>query len=494
MNRKAAAAGPPCGRVHRRTFLADVGMGFTGLALGSMLSRDGIAREVTPAADGLPHFPPKAKSIIWIFLSGGYSHMETFDPKPALTKYAGKSFDETPFPNPLKSPLHDLRSRSVVGFKRDKYSQILPMQVGFRKHGESGIEITDWWPHVATCVDDMAIVRSMYTTDNDHAAEAQIHTGRHKLDETQPSIGAWAHYGLGSLNDNLPKFVVLGEFTNSIVNQDFQSDYLGPQHAGIRLSLDRKNPLPFASRGAGVSAEQQRGEYEFINQLNSLSAVEYPQDEELKARIRSYELAYRMQMAVPEALALDAETRETHTLYGIDDEITRPYGERLLAACRLAERGVRFNLVYLSSLGEWDSHQKLRKNHAECCAKVDKPVAGLLKDIKRRGLSKDVLVVFCTEFGRTPALQTEFSDGNKDGRDHHPHGFTVWFSGAGVKGGMVHGRTDELGFHAVEHPHYVTDIHATVLHLLGLDPRRLDILGRKRLEIYYGHPIREIMT
>jgi len=486
--------GPPCGRVHRRMFLADVGMGFTGLALGSLLQSDGIVRAASSEPAGLPHFPPKAKSVIWIFLSGGYSQLETFDPKPALNKYAGKTFNETPFPNPLDSPLHDKRSRSVVGFKRDKYSTIFPLQVGFRKHGQSGIELSDWWPHLSTCVDDIALVRSMYTTDNDHAAEAQIHTGRHKLDDTQPSIGAWTHYGLGSLNDNLPKFVVLGEFTNSLVNQNFQSDYLGPKHAGIRLSLDRNNPLPFAKRGSGVSAAQQRGEYDFINQLNTLSSVEYPHDDELRARIRSYELAFRMQMAVPEALALDSETRETHALYGMDNEVTRPYGERLLAARRLAERGVRFNLVYLSSLGEWDSHQKLRKGHAECCAKVDQPVAGLLKDLKRRGLSDDVLVVFCTEFGRTPAVQTEFSDGNKDGRDHHPHGFTVWFAGAGIKGGMAHGATDELGFHAIEHPHYVTDIHATVLNLLGLDPRRLDIPGRKRLDVDYGEPIRQIIA
>ena len=496
MSDKARCVGPPCGRIHRRTFLADVGMGFTGLALGSMLHGDGIARAaLSPArGEGLPHLPPKAKSVIWIFLSGGYSHLETFDPKPALNKYAGKTFEQTPFSNPLKSPLHDKRSRSVVTMKRDAYSTIFPLQVGYKKHGQSGIEVSDWWPNLATCVDDMAFVRSMYTTDNDHAAEAQIHTGRHRLDDTQPSIGAWVNYGLGSINENLPKFVVLGDFTNPLINPDFHADYLGPKNAGIRLSLDPKHPLPFGVRSEDVLAREQQNEFEFIHQLNSAAAVEYPQDEQLRARIRSYELAFRMQMAVPEALGFSAETQNTQRLYGLDNPSTRPCGERLLAARRLAERGVRFTLVYLSSYGEWDSHQHLQKAHSECCAKVDKPVAGLLNDLKRRGLLDDTLVVFCTEFGRTPGFQTQFSDGNKDGRDHHPHGFTVWFAGAGVKRGVVHGATDELGFHAVEHEHYVTDIHATVLHLLGLDPTRLDIPGRKRLDLDHGQPIHQILT
>src|SRR5262245_63184325 len=206
-----------CNRIHRRTFLADVGMGFTGLALGAMLHKDGVVRaDAEPAwraPDGRPHHPPKAKSVIWVFLSGGYSHLETFDPKPSLNRYAGKTFAETPFADPLRSPLHDRRSRSVVADEiniRDRYPIIYPMQVGFRRHGQSGVEITDWWPHFAECVDDVAFVRNMYTTDNDHAAENQIHTGRHRLDEPQPSVGAWVHYGLGSLNDNLPEYVVLG--------------------------------------------------------------------------------------------------------------------------------------------------------------------------------------------------------------------------------------------------------------------------------------------
>ena len=487
--------GPPCRPVARRTFLADVGMGFTGLALGALLEKDGVVRAApapTPEVNEEPHFPPKAKSVIWIFLSGGYSHLETFDPKPALNKYAGKTFAETPFENPVDSPLHDKRSRSVVTMKREVYTKIFPLQVNFSRHGASGIEVTDWWPHLATCVDDIAFVRSMYTTDNDHAAENQIHTGRHKLDETQPSIGAWVHYGLGSLNENLPQFVVLGQFKDTRIKQNYQSVYLGPRHEAVHLSLDPQTPLPFGTRPADVLSQEQQNEYDLIDKLNRLSAVEYPRDADLDARIRSYELAFRMQMAVPETLRLKEETRETQQLYGLDNKTTSPYGRRLLAARRLVERGVRFCLVYLSAYGEWDSHKGLDKNHARSCARVDKPVAGLLTDMKRRGLWDDTLVVFCTEFGRTPAVEERA--GGVDGRDHHPHGFTVWFAGAGIKGGVVHGATDELGFHAVENGHYVTDIHATVLHLLGLDSRRLEIPGRKRLEIDHGRPIEEILV
>ena len=501
----SALGGPPCGRIHRRAFLADVGMGFLGMSLGSMLLRNGVARADGPPAaadapahaavpDGTPHFPPRAKSVIWIFLSGGYSHLETFDPKPALNKYAGKSYDQTAMANPQRSPLFRERSRSVVGFDRDVYSTIFPLQVGYQKRGRSGIEVSDWLPHIATCADDLAVVRSMYTTDNDHAAEFQMHTGRHALDEPQPAIGSWVRYGLGSLNDNLPSFVFLGQFTDTRVKQNFAPAYLGPEQAGVQLSLDPGDPLPFARRPAGLSAAEQRNEFELVRDLNRLSAVEYPADPKLAARIKSYELAYRMQMAVPEALDLSAETPETQQLYGTDNPATAVYGRRLLAARRLAEWGVRYTLVYLSDYGEWDSHQDLRNLHARSCGRIDKPVAGLLKDLKRRGLTDDVLVVFCTEFGRTPALQDGKLAPAATGRDHHPHGFSVWFAGAGVKRGVVHGATDELGFHAVEHPHYVTDLHATVLHLLGVDTRRLDVPGRKRLEVDYGRPIREILT
>lgn len=496
MNSKRKIVGPPCGRIHRRTFLADVGMGFTGLVLGSMLHKDGIVRAESDAhtlPTGASHFPPKAKNIIWVFLSGGVSHLESFDPKPALNKYSGKTFAEAPYPDPLKSPLFVKHSRDVVGGVRP-YPKIFPLQSTFHKQGKLGIEMSDWWPHLATCVDDMAFVRSMYTTDNDHGAEFQMHTGRHTLDEQQPVIGSWVNYGLGTLNENLPQFVFLGKYTDSRVKRDFAADYLGPQYAGVELALDGKSPLPFATNDKGMGAKEREQELAFIHELNQLTALEYPEDAQVRARIRSYELAFRMQKTVPQVLDLAQESAETHKLYGIDNPTTAIYGRRLLAARRLAERGVRFTLVYLSDYGEWDSHLELQKNHSRSSARVDKPLAGLIKDLKRTGLDQDVMVVCCSEFGRTPGLEVRDAYKMPTGRDHHPHGFTVWFYGAGIKRGLIHGATDELGFHAVESPHYVTDIHATVLDRLGLDPRRLDVPGRKRLEIDYGAPIREICS
>jgi hypothetical protein len=488
---------PFCGRVGRRTFLADVGWGFTGLALGAMLDRDRGARAGENASwsppDGKPHFSPRTRSIIWVFLSGGVSHVETWDPKPALTKYAGKTYDQTPYPNPLKSPLFRERSRAVVGADRT-HAEIFPLQIGFKRHGEAGTALSDWWPNLAGCVDDIAFVRSMYTTDNDHAAEFQMHHGRHKLDEAQPVIGSWINYGLGTLNEDLPQFVFLGQYKDPRVRQNFSADYLGPQYSGVELSLDPKNPLRFGSMLKDVGPEEQRRQFELILDFNRLSAVEYPEDDQLRARIKAYELAFRMQESVPEALDLTRESAETQRLYGIDQETTAVYGRRLLAARRLAERGVRFTLVYLSDYGEWDSHTLLKDLHARSCARVDRPLAGLLRDLKRRGLSDEVTVVCCTEFGRTPGLETRETIAKPTGRDHHPHAFTVWLAGAGIKAGTVHGVTDELGFHVVEDPHYVTDIHATVLHLLGLDPARLDVPGRKRLEIDHGRPIRAVMA
>jgi hypothetical protein len=488
----------PCNRIRRRTFLADVGMGFTGLALGAMLGRDGFARadehRTWSPPDGLPHFPPKAKNIIWVFLSGGVSHLETFDPKPLLNKYADKTYDETTLPNPQKLPIFLERSRSVVGFDREVMSKIMPLQVGYRQHGQAGIEVSDWLPHLAGQVDDLCIVRSMYTTDNDHGAEFQMHTGRHTLDEQQPTIGSWISYGLGTENENLPQFIFLGAYKDSRVKKDFDANYLGPAHTGIELSLDPANPLPFGKSPPGISPQEQSNEFAFIRQLNELSAVEYPRDEQLRARIKAYELAARMQTSAPEVLDLAGETAETQALYGIDQEATAVYGRRLLTARRLAERGVRFTLVYLSDYGEWDSHSDLKNLHARSCARVDKPLAGLVADLKRRGMFDETLVVCATEFGRTPAL--EFASFNKagTGRDHHPHGFTIWLAGAGIKRGHIHGATDEFGFHAVEHPHYVTDLHATVLHLLGLDPKRLDIPGRKRLDVDHGKVMKEILA
>jgi hypothetical protein len=267
------------------------------------------------------------------------------------------------------------------------------------------------------------------------------------------------------------------------------SGYLGPEHAGVSLAVDPENPMPFASPGAGITTEEQRREFAFLSKLNGLSQIEYPADGALRARIKSYELAFRMQMAVPEAIQFKEESEETKKLYGLDQEITKPFGEVCLAARRLSERGVRFVQVYHGGAGNaWDAHKDLKQNHGDLAMKTDKPIAGLLRDLKQRGLLEDTIVVWATEFGRTPGAEAS------NGRDHHPFGFSTWMAGGRIKAGVVHGATDEIGFHAVENRHYVTDIHATVLHQLGIDPKRLEVPGRKRLDIDYGKPIHDILA
>jgi hypothetical protein len=321
----------------------------------------------------------------------------------------------------------------------------------------------------------------------------QFHTGRHSLEGQFPTIGSWVHYGLGSLNDNLPQFVVLGQPIDTCCGglAAHGASYLGPEHGGVQLEVDPQNPLPFATLPPGVTIEQQEREFSLLRELNRISSVQYPDDASMRARIRSYELAFRMQTAIPEVMRFDTENEPTRRLYGLDNETTRPFAELCLTARRLAERGVRFIQVFHGQnggAGKWDAHSQLKKTHAELCAQTDLPVAGLLKDLKQRGLLDDTLVVWCTEFGRTPGAQ------GSDGRDHHPYGFSSWLAGGGIKGGVVNGATDEIGFHAVEDRHYITDLHATILHQLGLDPRRLEVPGRKRLEIDFGHPIKQIIA
>jgi hypothetical protein len=269
------------------------------------------------------------------------------------------------------------------------------------------------------------------------------------------------------------------------------ASYLGPEHAGVRVKVDPKAPLAFAMPPDDVYREEQRREFELLDRLNGLAAVEYPRDAEMAARIKSYELAYRMQRVVPQVMRFDDETQETRDLYGLDGKATRAFGQQCLAARRMVERGVRFVQIFHGSnggAGQWDSHTGLKKGHSRLCGQVDRPIAALIKDLKRRGLLDETLVVWGTEFGRTPGAQ------HADGRDHHPYGFSVWMAGGGLRRGVVHGATDELGFHAVENRHYVTDIHATVLHQLGLDASRLHVPGRKRLDMEVGKPIREIIA
>lgn len=486
-----------CRGVTRRNFLVDTGMGFTGLALSAMLYRDGYARADAPASRGRtrtgegsgPHFPPKARSVIWIFLCGGVSHVETFDVKPELNRYAGKSIEETPYKDLLdpKRVNKDIESGNPSHGNR---KVILPLQTGYRAYGQCGLVVGDWFRHVGECADDIAVIRSLWTIDNDHGAQLTFHTGRHVREGAHPTIGSWVVYGLGTLNQNLPEYVVLGTPTGDCCGGSWThgAAYLGPEHAGVRLNVDPKKPLPFLAPPPDMSLEEQMENFSLLGRLNRLAGVDYPDDKNLRARIKSYELAFQMQTAVPETLQLEKETQKTRELYGLDREETRPFGELCLVARRLVERGVRFIQIFHGGGGggAWDAHGDIRNNHSTLSAQVDKPIAGLLKDLKQRGMLQETLVVFGTEFGRTPGAEGT-------GRDHHPQGFCAWLAGGGVKGGVQHGKTDELGFYAVEDRHFITDIHATVLHQLGLDSHRLEVPGRKRLLRDHGQPIKAIL-
>ena len=477
------------GVMKRRDFINRLGLGFGGIALESLLmeERYKAAANSSPfRINGLPQFKPKAKNVIWLFMRGGVSHMESFDPKPALDKYAGKTISETPFMS-VQDPEKLKKVRVVVvndanGQQRNK---IYPNQIGFKKYGQSGIPVSDWFPHIGSCADDISFIRSMWTTDDNHGAQVQFHSGRHMLDVRVPTIGAWISYGLGSLNDNLPKFITMGP--RFFDKRD--GHYLGPAYDAVPLDVNADEPLAFAKPNGDLSHHEQSVSFALINRLNKIARAQNINDKILEARIRSYELAFNMQSSIPDTLDISGESKATSDLYGLDKDTTKPFGKQLLCARRLVEKGVRFVQIMHGdgAAGAWDAHSSLKSNHSKLSAQVDKPVAGLLKDLKQRGLLDETIVVFATEFGRTPGSQ------NGDGRDHHPYGFSVWIAGGGVRGGVVHGSTDELGFHAEDNPHYVTDIHATLLHQLGLSAHSLEVSGHKRLESDFGSVIKQII-
>ena len=458
-------------RLTRRSFLTDTGMGFTGLALGAMLFKDGAARADNAAPDGKPHHAPKAKAVVWIFSAGGVSHIESFDPKPELNKYTGKKVGDTPHKDVIPAKYH----KSNVG----------SLQVGWKKYGASGLDVADWWPHIGSCADDIAVVRSLWVDDNCHGAQLSWHNGRHSREGgVHPTIGSWISYGLGTLNQNLPQFVVLGGGISECCGGEWAhgAGYLGPEYGGVRINSN--SGLPFLAPFGGRQKQEQDQELSLLGKLNKLAGVDYPDDATLRARIKAYELAFAMQTSVPETMQLDKESPAIRKLYGLDDAKTRTCGSLCLAARRLVERGVRFVQVYLP-LG-WDAHEDVKGNHGANAAQCDQPIAALVKDLKQRGMLDDTLVVWGTEFGRSPT--------GTRGRDHWADAFSCWLAGGGVKGGVVHGASDPLGFSPAADPHYITDVHATVLHQLGLDPRKLEAPGRKRLEIDFGKPIREIIA
>jgi hypothetical protein len=495
-----------CTGVSRRTFLADTGMGFTGLALAAMLFKDGRAKAASPhdaaahawaPPDGRAHHAPRAKNVIWIFLCGGVSHLESFDVKPELNKHAGKSIADTPYAavlDPAKVNKNIVGANPAHGNRKT----LMALNTGYQTYGQCGLTVGDWFQNIGKhCADDIAVVRSLWTVHNDHGAQLTWQNGRHPREGgTFPTLGSWISYGLGTLNQNLPEFVVLGKPTGDCCGGawTYGAGYLGPEYAGVRLEVDPKRPLPFlSSADPKTTAEEQQANLSLLGKLNSMAGIQYPEDKDLQARIKSYELAFQMQRSVPETLATDAETEETKQLYGLDRPETRAFGQQCLVARRMVERGVRFVQLFHGGGGggDWDSHGAIKQNHTKLAAQVDLPIAGLIRDLKRRGMLDDTIVVFGTEFGRSPGSE---GAGDKAGRDHHPNAFSAFLCGGGIKGGVQHGATDEIGFHVTEDPHYVTDLHATVLHQLGLDSRRLEVPGRKRLDIDFGSVIKPLLT
>ena len=464
--------------LNRRMFLGRTGLGFGSLALGSML------RGGDSGVNGLPHFAPKAKSVIWLFMRGGVSHMESFDPKPMLNQLAGKSIDETQFKYVQdRDRLKKVRVVVVNDANGQQRNKLYPLQVGYKKHGQSGIEVSDWFPHIGSCIDDIAVIRSMWTTDDNHGAQVQFHSGRHMLDPRVPTIGAWVNWGLGTLNENLPQFIGMGprHFDRS------DGHYLGPAYDEVKLKIDPRNPLDYAKPEGDLTGEEQRLGFGLVNRLNRLSRTRYPNDAKLEARIKAYELAYRMQTSVPGVVNFDAETEATKKLYGFDQNETRPFGQQLLAARRFVERGVRFIQLYHRG---WDHHGGIKKGIEHTAGLVDKATAALVTDLQQRGMLDDTLIVYGGEFGRTPMAQ-----GN--GRDHHIKAFSMWLAGAGIKGGVTHGATDDLGYNAVKDVVHVHDLHATMLHLLGIPHKQLTyrFQGRDfRLTDVHGNLVKPILT
>ena len=449
----------------RRDFLLRSGGGCGALALSWLMARDGYTAvpRVNPLAARKPHHDAKAKSVIFLFMVGGPSHIDLFDPKPALAKHHGK-----PLPPSFGKPVSQFTKGDTP---------LLVSTRQFKKHGRSGLEVSDLMPHVATCVDDITFLRSCWCNSTIHApALYEMHSGRTLMG--YPSLGAWVAYGLGSFSENLPAYCVLlqPEGTPEGGAPCWSSGFLPAVYQGTLLRRG-PNPILNLKPPPGVSLEQQRRTLELVQRMNDVGRD--PGDTELNARIASYELAFRMQQHAPEAVDLSRETGTTKTMYGLDDKRTADFGSRCLLARRLVERGVRFVQLYSGGgplITQWDAHDDINSNHEKMCGHVDQPIAALLKDLKQRGLLDSTLVVWGGEFGRTP-----MSQGGK-GRDHNPYGFTMWLAGGGVKGGQAIGATDEFGLRAVEHRISVHDFHATLLHLLGLDHERLTFLHSGRDE------------
>ena len=428
------------------------------MALSHLMARDGVAAPDDPLALRPPHFPAKARAVISLFMRGGPSHVDTFDPKPVLTRHDGQ-----PLPDSFKNL--DLAQVNTSDGK------LMGSTFPFRKRGQSGIEISDLFPHLAEHADELAVIRSCYHDLFIHgSAITLMQSGTVLLGH--PSVGSWVSYGLGCESDSLPAYTAMTDAFFANGPTMYGSGFLPAVYQGTYLQT-KGAPIQNLKRPPGMSAGGQRALLDQLGSWNRRHSEARPGDSRLNARIQNYELAYRMQTAAPDLIDITSETEATQNLYGLGDGPADRFGRMCLLARRMVERGVRY--VYLVSEG-WDAHGDCKGNHEEQAKKTDQPIAGLLADLKQRGLLESTLVTWQGEFGRTPIKQ-----GN-DGRDHNPYGFSSWMAGAGIRGGQVIGATDDLGFHAIEDKVHVNDLHATTMTLLGLDHEQLTYLfeGRYR--------------
>ncbi|MFN3484577.1 MAG: DUF1501 domain-containing protein [Planctomycetota bacterium] len=464
----------------RREMLSRCGMGLGALALMDLLARADEARpELHPLAPRRPHFPGRAKRVIHIFANGGPSHVDTFDPKPALEKYRGKML-----------PTENLKTERKTG-------AAFPSPFKFRKYGQSGLEVSEIFPHVAECADHLCVIRSMHADVPNHEPSLLLmNCGEARL--IRPSVGSWVTYGLGSENQNLPGFIVMCPGGYPIQESQnwqagflpgvYQGTYIDTQHTDVQKLIENiRND--FASR------DEQRRQLDLLLALNRRHQERRARDAQLEARIQSFELAYRMQAEATDAFDVSGESESIRKMYGPGTQ-----ARQLLIARRLLERGVRFVQVWTGAGQPWDNHDDLEVNHRRLARDCDQAIGALLKDLKQRGMLDETLVLWGGEFGRTPTVELPTPGANAgkvNGRDHNHWGFTMWLAGGGVKGGTAHGATDEFGFRAVEKPVHVHDLHATILHLLGFDHEKFTYryAGRDfRLTDVHGRVVREILA
>jgi hypothetical protein len=460
----------------RRDFLMRAGGGFGALALtdlmGSTPSRAATLRSPLSARTG--HHHATAKSVIFLFMEGGPSHIDLFDPKPMVNKMAGKPLPES-LTKGLVTAMGEIRS-PILGEKRK-----------WKQHGQSGLWVSDWLPHTAGIVDEIAVVRSLTADGLNHVGSVcQMNTGSTLAG--RPSVGSWMIYGLGSENQSLPGFVVLLD-NNKLPHggkRNWGTGFMNGSYQGVRFTNSKTSPIPNLKLPGGVDLKRQRRKLDLLQSINRPHADARPDQDDLEARIAAHELAFRMQMEAPKAVDLTEESAATKQMYGMDQKHTSAMAYNCLLARRMVERGVRFVQIYCGSGSKWDAHSGIEKNHSGLCRASDQPVAALVKDLKQRGLLEDTLVVWGGEFGRTPMSEK----GN--GRDHNPFGFSMWLAGGGVQGGQTIGTTDDFGLRAQQEPHHIRDLHASILHAMGLNHMDLTYANngrRENLTINEGGPI-----